>query len=95
MEIETPENVLSTETYTQAVGILNSNMVSSTLSVSVNANAAIKSLNIYNTNGQLIKSVDLTNQAENPININVENLSQGIYYLSAQNLNAPLKFVKI
>ena len=95
MEIETPENVLSTETYTQAVGILNSNMVSSTLSVSVNANAAIKSLNIYNTNGQLITSVDLTNQAENPININVENLSQGIYYLSAQNLNAPLKFVKI
>jgi len=95
MEIETPENVLSTETYTQAVGILNSNVVSTSLSISVDFNTTIKSLNIYNTNGQLIKSIDLKNRIENTLNIDVENLSQGIYYLSAQNLSAPLKFVKI
>lgn len=95
MEIETPENVLSTETYAQAVGILNSNVVSISLTISVDFNTTIKSLNIYNTNGQLIKSIDLKNRTENTLNIDVENLSQGIYYLSAQNLSAPLKFVKI
>jgi hypothetical protein len=95
MEIETPENVLSTEEYAPAIGILNSNVVSTTLTVSMNVNTTIERLQVYNANGQLIKTIDLKNQTENTVNIDVENLSQGIYYLSAQNLSAPLKFVKI
>lgn len=95
MEIETPENTLSTEIYTQAVGILNSNIVSTSLNLSLNLGSSIKSLQIYNSNGQLIKSIDLKNQLENTLNIDVEQLSNGIYYLSAQNLSRPLKFVKI
>lgn len=95
MEIETPENVLSTEDYAQAIGILNSNVVSTSLKVSMNRDLTIQSLQVYNATGQLIKSIDLKNQTENTVTIDVENLSQGIYYLSAQNLSAPLKFVKI
>ena len=95
MEIETTENVLSTENYVEAFGILGSNLVHTSLSLSINFNSSIRNLNIYNTNGQLIKSIELYNPTDNTVTVNVENLSQGIYYLSSQNLNTPLKFVKI
>ena len=95
MEIETPENVLSTESYSQAIGILNSNVTNSSFDISLSPNSEIRTLHIYNSNGQLIRSIDLRNQFENTLTIDVEHLSKGIYYLSAQNLSRPLKFVKI
>jgi hypothetical protein len=95
MEIETPENVLSTENYTRTFGILGTNVVHNSLSLSVNFNSSIRNLYIYNANGQLIKSIELHKSSDNQVNLNIENLSQGIYYLSAKNLSTPIKFVKI
>jgi len=95
MEIETPQNTLSTENYSQSVQLLKSNLVDTTLELTLQPNTAIKTLRIYNTNGQLIQSVNVKNSVENTFTINVEHLSNGIYYLSAQNLSSPLKFVKI
>jgi endonuclease/exonuclease/phosphatase family metal-dependent hydrolase len=95
MEIETPQNTLSTTSYSQSVHLLKSNLVDTTLELTLQPNTSIKTLNIYNTNGQLIQSVNVKNLTENTFSINVEHLSTGIYYLSAQNLSSPLKFVKI
>ncbi|MEQ6123320.1 T9SS type A sorting domain-containing protein [Pseudotenacibaculum sp. MALMAid0570] len=95
MEIETPQNTLSTESYSQIVQFQNSNIVENSLDLKFSNNLKIKDLNIYNTNGQLIKSVKLKNVPENTLTIDVQHLSKGIYYLSAQNLNKPIKFVKI
>jgi endonuclease/exonuclease/phosphatase family metal-dependent hydrolase len=95
MEIETPQNTLSTESVTQSVQVLKSNIVDNALELTLLPNTSIKTLNIYNTNGQLIQSVNVKNLIENTLRIDVQHLSTGIYYLSAQNLSSPLKFVKI
>ena len=95
MEIETPQNTLSTTSYSQSVQVLKSNLVETTLELTLQPNSPIKTLNIYNTNGQLIQSVNVKNLDQTTFNINVEHLSNGIYYISAQNLSSPLKFVKI
>lgn len=95
MEIETPQNTLSTENYTQSVQFLKSNIIDHSLELSLSQNNTIKKFHIYNTNGQLIKSVDTKNQFEPTLTIDVQHLSKGIYYLTAQNLSRPLKFVKI
>ncbi len=95
MEIETPENTLSTESYSEAIQFFNSNIIEDFLEISINTDTTIKELNIYNINGQLVKSVSTKNLLDNSIRINVQHLSNGIYYLSAQNLSKPLKFVKI
>jgi endonuclease/exonuclease/phosphatase family metal-dependent hydrolase len=95
MEIETPQNTLSTQSYSQSIQVLKSNLVDTTLELTLQPNTAIKTLNIYNTNGQLIQSVNVKNLEQNTFSINVEHLSNGIYYLSTQNSSKPLKFVKI
>ena len=95
MEIETPENTLSTDNYTQNVQFLNSDVTRDNLQINLSNNISIQELYIYNTNGQLIKSVDIRNLEQQTLTIDVQHLSKGIYYLTAQNLNRPLKFVKI
>lgn len=95
MEIETPENTLSTTSYSQSVQILKSNIIDTTIEVRIQQDLNLKSLQIYNTNGQLIKTIDIQKNSENTFNIDVQHLSKGIYYISAQNLTKPLKFVKI
>ena len=95
MEIETPQNTLSTENYAQDVKFLKSNVVRDVLEITLNTNSTFKEFYIYNINGQLIKSVNAKNLVNNSLTIDVEHLSNGIYYLSAQNFSKPLKFVKI
>ncbi|WP_379666920.1 T9SS type A sorting domain-containing protein [Pseudotenacibaculum haliotis] len=95
MEIETPQNTLSTENYTQSVQFLKSNIIDHSLELTLSQDNTINKFYIYNTNGQLIKSVDTKNQFEPTLTIDVQHLSKGIYYLTAQNLSRPLKFVKI
>jgi hypothetical protein len=94
MEIETPENTLSTTSYSQ-VKLFGSNVTDDILEVTLNSNANIKQFNIYNVNGQLVKQVNVKNLLDESLKIDVQHLSNGIYYLSAQNLSRPLKFVKI
>lgn len=95
MEIETPENTLSTAAYSQSVQILKSNIIDTTIELRIQQELDLKFLKIYNTNGQLIKTIDIRNKGNKTIDINVQYLSKGIYYISAQNLTRPLKFVKI
>ncbi len=95
MEIQTPENTLSTSEYSENIAFLKSNLIQTTLEIQLNENTGLKELKIFNTNGQLIQTIDLRNSGENRFQIDVQHLSQGIYYISAQNLTRPLKFVKI
>lgn len=94
MEIETPQNTLSTTSYSQ-VKLFGSNVTNDILEVTLNSSVNIKQFNIYNVNGQLVKQVDIKNLFNQSLKIDVQHLSNGIYYLSAQNLSRPLKFVKI
>lgn len=94
MEIETPENTLSIDNYTQ-VKFFNSNITQDYLNISINESSNIKQINIYNINGQLVKTIDVKNRFETSLPIDVQQLSNGIYYLSAKNMSKPLKFVKI
>lgn len=94
MEIETPQNTLSTTSYSQ-VNLSGSNVTDDVLDVSISSNTNIKQLYIYTVNGQLVKKVTIENSLGQSLKIDVQHLSKGIYYLSAQNLNKPLKFVKI
>lgn len=95
MEIETPQNTLSTASYSQSIQVLKSNLVERALELTLQPNAPIETLHIYNSNGQLIKSENVKNSLGTTFSIDVQHLSNGIYYLSAQNLNSPIKFVKI
>jgi hypothetical protein len=95
MEIETPENTLSTTSFSQSVQILKSNITGTTLEIRIQQELNLKFLKIYNTNGQLIKIIDIRNNTEDIFDIDVQHLSKGIYYISAQNLTRPIKFVKI
>ena len=95
MEVETPENTLSVDRYSLSLRIRNSTLVKTYLNLSIGTHSGIKKLGIYNTIGQLIQLININDAFENTFTINVEHLSKGIYYLSAQNLNKPLKFVKI
>lgn len=95
MEIETPENTLSTTSYSQSVKVLRSNVVSTTLELQIEQNLDLQTLYIYNSNGQKLKTINLRNRSEDRFEIDVQHLSHGIYYISAQNLTRPIKFVKI
>jgi len=95
LEIETPENTLSTTTFSQNILILKNNLIETTLHFNVQPNSTIEILRIFNTQGQLIKTIDLRNEINESFQIDVQHLSKGIYYISAQNLTKPIKFVKI
>jgi endonuclease/exonuclease/phosphatase family metal-dependent hydrolase len=95
MQIETPENTLSTESYSLSIQALKSNVVEQSLELNLHVNHSFKELYIYSTTGQLLKTIDLRNSTEQTLTIDVQHLSQGIYYLTAKNLSRPLKFVKI
>lgn len=94
MEIETPQNTLSTDSYSQ-ICFFSSNITEDFLKISIPSNLDISQTYIYNSNGQLIKIVPIKNAIDHIITINVKYLSNGIYYLSLPNLDTPLKFVKI
>ena len=74
--------------------IIGSNMVSSLLNLKINASLKNdNNLKIYNTLGQVVKTIYIKDKT---INVDISYLSNGIYYISLNNINVqPLKFVKV
>ncbi len=94
MEIESPRNTLSVNSYSN-IQFFGSNVVEDVLKLNIPKGNPTRVFHIYNSNGQIVKSFYRKNKFNNQIEVSIEHLSRGIYYLSAQNLNSPLKFVKI
>ena len=96
LELQTNETILSTTNYKLAHGlcILGSNLVTDELSIQIDTNT-FKSdfIFIFNTLGQKIESYKVQNL--NLLQLDVSNLSNGIYYIAASNYDLkPLKFIK-
>ena len=94
MEIETPENTLSTEVVS-TIKFVESNSTQDYLNIFLTDNLDKNNIKIYTTNGQLIQVKTKANTSDNSLMIDVRHLSKGIYYLSHQKLKSPLKFIKI
>jgi endonuclease/exonuclease/phosphatase family metal-dependent hydrolase len=94
MEIETPENTLSTEVVS-TIKFVESNSTQDYLNIFLTDNLDKNNIKIYTTNGQLIQVKTQANTSDNSLMIDVRHLSKGIYYLSHQKLKSPLKFIKI
>jgi hypothetical protein len=94
MEIETPENTLSTYTLSK-INFISSNITQDYLKIFLTDKLDKNTIKIYTINGQLISIKTPINSSENSLTIDVRHLSNGIYYLSHQKLNNPLKFIKI
>ena len=94
MEIETPENTLSTYTLSE-INFISSNITQDYLKIFLTDKLDKNTIKIYTINGQLISIKTPKNSSENSLTIDVRHLSKGIYYLSHQKLNNPLKFIKI
>ncbi len=92
MEIETPENTLSTNLISET-NFIGSNIIKDYLKIT-SAND-INNLKIYSITGQLIDVKLSKNTGNDTIIIDVKHISKGIYYLSHQKLKKPLKFIKI
>jgi len=96
LELQTNETTLSATHYAvkQAFNIIGSNLVTDKLSIQIDTNT-FKSdfIFIFNTLGQKIESFKVENL--NLLQLNVSNLSNGIYYIAASNYDLkPLKFIK-
>ena len=94
MEIETPENTLSTDVVS-SIKFVNSNTTEDYLKIFLTDKLDKNNIKIYTINGQLIQVKAQANTSDNSLMIDVRHLSKGIYYLSHQKLNSPLKFIKI
>lgn len=95
MELETNEALLSIPTYqTESFQIMGTNMVDTTLEVQIhNQSLSSNKLYIFNTLGQVVKSIPLG--TSNRLSIDVSGLKNGIYYIRMSNTNVqPLKFIK-
>lgn len=97
LEIQTDET-LNTETFTaniDAIKFVGTNIISNSIKLKVNNQSLnINQLNIYNSLGQLVKTISLKNSIY--INKDISNLSRGIYYIATPSLNfEPLKFIKV
>lgn len=95
MELETNETLLSIPTYqTESFQIMGTNMVDITLEVQIhNQSLSSNKLYIFNTLGQVVKSIPLG--TSNRLSIDVSGLKNGIYYIRMSNTNVqPLKFIK-
>jgi len=92
MEIETPENTLSTNLIRET-NFIGSNIIKDYLKIT--SPKDINNLKIYSITGQLIDVKLSKNTGNDTIIIDVKHISKGIYYLSHQKLKKPLKFIKI
>ncbi len=92
MEIETPENTLSTNLISET-NFIGSNIIKDYLKIT--SPNDINNLKIYSITGQLIDVKLSKNTGNDSIIIDVKHISKGIYYLSHQKLKKPLKFIKI
>ena len=94
MEIETLENTLSTNVIS-SIKFVNSNSTEDYLKIFLTDKLDKNNIKIYTINGKLIQVKIEANTSDNSLMIDVRHLSKGIYYLSHQKLNNPLKFIKI
>jgi len=94
MEIETPENTLSTTAIYQPISFLNGNLIRTSLRLKLAPSTNLNNFAIYNQLGQVVKRISINKRQEN-IRIDVQDLSKGIYYLKANQLSNPLKFIKL
>ncbi|MDC1168487.1 hypothetical protein OAT36_06235 [Flavobacteriaceae bacterium] len=92
MEIETPENTLSTNLISE-INFIGSNIIKDYLKIT--SPNDINYLKIYSITGQLVDVKLSKNTGNDTIIIDVKHISKGIYYLSHQKLKKPLKFIKI
>ena len=92
MEIETPENTLSTNLIRET-HFIGSKIIKDYLKIIVPEN--INNFKIYSITGQLVDVKLTKNISDDTIIIDVKHISKGIYYLSHQKLKKPLKFIKI
>ena len=92
MEMETPENTLSTNQISE-INFIGSNIIEDYLKI-ISPND-MNNLKIYSITGQLIDVKFKKNTGIDTIIIDVKHISKGIYYLSHQKLKRPLKFIKI
>ena len=92
MEMETPENTLSTNQISE-INFIGSNIIEDYLKI-ISPND-MNNLKIYSITGQLIDVKLTKNTGIDTIIIDVKHISKGIYYLSHQKLKKPLKFIKI
>ena len=92
MEMETPENTLSTNQISE-INFIGSNIIEDYLKII--SPGDMNNLKIYSITGQLIDVKLTKNTGIDTIIIDVKHISKGIYYLSHQKLKKPLKFIKI
>ena len=92
MEMETPENTLSTNQISE-INFIGSNIIEDYLKIV--SPGDMNNLKIYSITGQLIDVKLTKNTGIDTIIIDVKHISKGIYYLSHQKLKRPLKFIKI
>jgi endonuclease/exonuclease/phosphatase family metal-dependent hydrolase len=96
MELLTPQNILNVENYTvnYLFKILGSNLIKNNVSILINENLYNSKLTIYNNLGQIVKVVKTS--TTNEINIDINNLSAGLYVIRPENSKIinPLKFIK-
>lgn len=97
LELQT-DQTLNTDTFAfknKNLEFIGTNLVNHTIKLKVNNQSLnINQLNIYNTLGQVVKTITLKNSIY--INENISNLSHGMYYIATPNLNMkPLKFIKV
>lgn len=95
LQLETNETLLNIQTYNlESLQIIGTNIIENTLEIKINNQSQqTKKLNIFNTLGQIVKTVTIT--STNVISINVSYLNSGMYYITLPNTNVqPLKFVK-
>ena len=96
IQLETNETLLNIKSYNiDSFQIIGTNVIENTLNISINnQNHSAKKIRIYNTLGQVVKTVPLGSTKN--ISLDVSYLSNGLYYISIPSLNVqPLKFVKI
>ncbi len=95
IQLQTNET-LSTNKFVleQPFSIIGSNLVNNTLSLQINTTTFESDfIYIFNTLGQKIATIKIQNL--NLLQLDVSNLSNGIYYIVASNYNLkPLKFIK-
>lgn len=97
MEIETPENTLSTNTYSTEILLPKGNVITTELEIQIpnQIQNEVHTVFVYDISGRKViqKRVSVSN-ISTPLTLSTSSLSTGIYYLSTNLGNKPVKFVK-
>ena len=93
IELETPENTLSSKTNHLALHFIGSNISSKQISFKVKAFSVVKKVTILNQLGQIVKELSVNNY-QKEINLDISSFSKGVYYLRMDSMK-PKKIVKI